>query len=89
MSRIIKICLGSVLLTIGVVGIVFPILPGWVFFFLGMLILTAEIPLFARVLCWAEGRHPASRKLIGRLRARLHRYGIHTPSFSADPPEKR
>jgi tryptophan-rich sensory protein len=58
------------------VGSLLPILQGWLFFLLGILLLSHDVPLFARIAHWLRGRFPRTTALAERLRKRISRRGI-------------
>ena len=58
-KRLVRIFAGLVLIILGLVGLVVPILQGWLFLALGALVLSPDIPLFARMVDWIEKRFPA------------------------------
>jgi uncharacterized membrane protein YbaN (DUF454 family) len=76
--------MGWACLALGVLGLVLPILQGWLFIAIGALMLAPDVPLFARLVCWVENRSPRLRSFLARLRARLHRHGGGVPPCS--PP---
>jgi uncharacterized protein len=59
------------MLLLGVVGLVLPILQGWLFIGIGALLLAPDVPVFARLLSWVEERFPAVRGPLQRVRRRL------------------
>lgn len=71
MRRLIRIALGSLLIILGVPGLVLPILQGWLFIALGALLLSVDIPLFDRMVRWLEERFPLIRKPVERMRTFL------------------
>jgi uncharacterized protein len=68
MKRVIRISLGSIAIILGLIGLVLPILQGWLFLALGALLLSVDIPFFDRLLVWIENRVPPVRKPLERLR---------------------
>jgi hypothetical protein len=58
MARIIRIILGSFLIVLGVAGLFLPILQGWLFLALGVLLLSVDIPVFNRLVCRIGNRFP-------------------------------
>lgn len=58
--------LGYGFILLGVAGIVLPILPGWIFVFVGLVVLTKHAPWAGRLLEWFKRRHPKARELIDR-----------------------
>ena len=68
MRRIVRISLGSIAIVLGLVGLVVPILQGWLFLALGAVLLSVDIPFFDRVVDWIENRIPPVKKPVERLR---------------------
>jgi uncharacterized membrane protein YbaN (DUF454 family) len=68
-KRVLKIIAGSVLLFIGLVGLLLPVLPGWVFIIPGALLLGFDVAIIARYLRKAEDRWPQHRSWLGWLRS--------------------
>lgn len=64
--------MGLVLIILGLVGLVVPILQGWLFLALGALVLSPDIPLFARMVDWIEKRFPAIKDQVQRFRQFLN-----------------
>ncbi|HVX09860.1 MAG TPA: PGPGW domain-containing protein [Pirellulales bacterium] len=56
------------LLLFGLVGVPLPIIPGWVFIAWGMVILSPDVPFFARLLDRVAHRIPQLRSAIERVR---------------------
>ena len=60
MRRVGRIVTGVCLVILGIIGLILPIMPGWVFLIPGLVILSDFIPPLKRVLVWArqkvEGR---------------------------------
>jgi uncharacterized membrane protein YbaN (DUF454 family) len=73
--RVFRIILGSLVLLLGVAGLVLPILQGWLLIALGALLLSKDIPFFARVVRWVKTRFPevsrTGERLKGAVLARL------------------
>ena len=44
MRRIVRISLGSIAIVLGLVGLVVPILQGWLFLALGAMLLSVDVP---------------------------------------------
>ncbi len=71
MGRVLRHVAGWALLLLGVVGLVLPVLQGWLFIGLGALLLAPDVPVFARMLCWVETRFPSLRGALKAMRRRL------------------
>jgi len=56
---------------LGIVGLVLPVLQGLLFIAIGLLLLSPDIPAFARFLSWVERRFPRLRSLIQSARGRI------------------
>jgi uncharacterized protein YqgC (DUF456 family) len=67
-KRLLRIFAGLVLIILGLVGLVVPILQGWLFLALGALILSPDIPIFARIVAWIEKRFPMVKDQVKRIR---------------------
>ena len=61
MWRLVRISLGTILILLGIPGLVLPILQGWLFLALGALLLSVDIPLFDRLVRWIEKKSPRSK----------------------------
>lgn len=64
MIRVVLLLLGYGFILLGLVGIVAPILPGWIFVFVGLVILAKQAPWARRTLEWFKARHPWVRRMI-------------------------
>lgn len=63
------LALGFILL--GIIGLILPIMPGWIFIALAVLLLAEDVPLFQRLIHKVERKWPRSRAVIARARHRL------------------
>ncbi len=54
MRKLLKILLGLGLCILGVIGLILPIMPGWVFLIPGLIILSDYFPPLKRLLHWAK-----------------------------------
>ena len=54
MRKILRISLGIGLIVLGIVGLIMPIMPGWVFLVPGLVILAEYFPGLRRVVDWAK-----------------------------------
>jgi uncharacterized membrane protein YbaN (DUF454 family) len=68
MKQIVRISLGSIAIILGLVGLVVPILQGWLFLALGALLLSVDFPFFDRMVTWIENRIPPVKKPLERFR---------------------
>ena len=66
-----RLVAGWLLLVLGVAGLVLPILQGWLFIAIGALLLSPDVPLFARLACWVEDRFPRLRSSLRRARRKV------------------
>ncbi len=76
MLNFLRIGLGSLLLVLGLIGLVLPVLQGGVFLILGLLLLSPNVPMFAKLLSWIEERFPRSQSTLQRLRKWVDRTGL-------------
>lgn len=72
--RVIRISLGSLSLVLGVIGLVLPILQGWFFLALGVILLSKDIPLFRRLSDWMHKRFPIIDRSNQKARERLRQF---------------
>lgn len=56
MKKILKITAALGLILIGIVGLILPIMPGWVFIIPGLVILAEYFPAVRKLLDWARSR---------------------------------
>ncbi|NLI83675.1 MAG: hypothetical protein GX443_18620 [Deltaproteobacteria bacterium] len=76
-----RISLGILFLLLGLLGLVLPLMPGWLLIALGVISLAPDVPVFNRLVLWLEKRFPSLRKGIAKTRAFLERYGgARTPN---------
>ena len=67
MWRLVRISLGTILILLGIPGLVLPILQGWLFLALGALLLSVDVPFFDRLVRWIEQKVPPVKKPVERL----------------------
>ncbi|GEM_PF-2882959 len=72
MGRLIRITLGVFLAITGLLAALLPIVPGWFFLLLSLVVLSADIPLLRRAVCWIEKRFPITQKPMDRLKKAFH-----------------
>lgn len=70
-----RITLGILFLAFGILGLLLPIMPGWVFVAFGILALSPDVPLFRRMVHWIENRFPSLHKPLEKMRGFMTRYG--------------
>ena len=56
MRKVLRIAAGIGLVLIGIVGLILPIMPGWVFIIPGLAILADYFPPIRRLLDWAKSK---------------------------------
>lgn len=56
MRKLLRMLTGFGLLFIGLLGLVLPIMPGWIFIIPGLLILADYFPPVHRLVVWAKGK---------------------------------
>jgi uncharacterized membrane protein YbaN (DUF454 family) len=67
--------LGYLFLVLGVLGMFLPILQGFLFLFVGLLILARHAPWAERLLDNIRSRHPRFDQIIGQAEAKSHQWG--------------
>jgi len=67
--------LGYLFLVLGVLGMFLPILQGFLFLFIGLLILARHAPWAERLLNNIRGRHPKFDQMIGHAETKSHEWG--------------
>jgi len=68
LKRLLRLSLGILLLVLGLLGLVLPVLQGWLFLALAFLVLSIDIPFLARYVEAIEGRFPSLRHPLQKLR---------------------
>lgn len=58
---VVRIASGIGLLIIGIIGLILPVMPGWVFVIPGLMILADYFPPIKRLLDWAKAKVAAAR----------------------------
>jgi uncharacterized protein len=71
LKRSLRIALGSILLVLGLAGLVLPLLQGWLFIALGVIVLSRDIPFFARLEDRVATRFPKARHIAEKVRRYL------------------
>jgi|GEM_PF-1110934 len=80
-----RIPLGIILLLLGVLGFVLPLLQGWLFFSLGIVVLSVDIPFLGRFVCRIEKRFPKLKTPLERCRSLLAGRRKKTAPRPSDP----
>lgn len=62
MKKIAKFASGVFLVLLGIVGLILPIMPGWVFLIPGLIILSDFFPPLKRLLHWAQAKFEAEKR---------------------------
>ena len=62
MRRIFRIAAGMGLVLLGIIGLIMPIMPGWLFLIPGLLILADYFPAVHRLVLWAKSKAGLERK---------------------------
>jgi hypothetical protein len=63
MSRLLRITLGVILILVGVAGTLIPIVQGWFFLALGVILLVPDEAFLHRMACRFENHFPRVRKM--------------------------
>ena len=64
MRKILRIALAGISIVIGIAGLLLPILPGWLFFGVALLLLFPDAPLARKVLAKIEHRWPRLHRVV-------------------------
>jgi uncharacterized membrane protein YbaN (DUF454 family) len=75
MLPVLRIIGGSVLVAVGLAGLVLPILQGWLFLIFGLLLLSKDVPFIRKVLRRLETRFPKITRIRSRVKEWLIRRG--------------
>jgi uncharacterized membrane protein YbaN (DUF454 family) len=70
-KRTLRLTFGFLFLMLGLLGLVFPVLQGWLFLALGAILLSRDLPFFNRVIARIKGRFPGIGQAAERLRKQL------------------
>ena len=62
MRKIVRIAAGMGLVLLGIIGLILPIMPGWVFLIPGLLILADYFPAVHKLVLWAKKKARLERK---------------------------
>ena len=68
MKKIVRIAAGVGLILIGIVGLILPVMPGWVFIIPGLVILADHSPRIRRLLDWVKAKFEDARTAASRTR---------------------
>lgn len=68
---IVRQVIGWGFIALGMAGIILPVLPGWIFIALGVLLLADDIPVFRRLIEKVEHKWPQTRGTLRKARAWL------------------
>jgi uncharacterized protein len=70
-KRLIRISVGCLLLLLGLAGLVLPVLQGWLFLAMGVIVLSRDVALFKRMEHRITDRFPRAKRLVNRMRAKF------------------
>jgi uncharacterized membrane protein YbaN (DUF454 family) len=63
-KHIIRIALAIISIVVGIAGLLLPILPGWLFFGIALLLIFPEAPLARKALAKIESRWPRAHRIL-------------------------
>jgi uncharacterized membrane protein YbaN (DUF454 family) len=69
LRKILRISAGVGLVLIGIVGLILPVMPGWVFIIPGLVILAEYSPRIKRLLEWVKAKFEDARTATGKSRS--------------------
>ena len=58
LQKILRVTLGILLVLLGIIGLILPVMPGWVFLIPGLIILGEHFDWARRLLAWAKSKVP-------------------------------
>ena len=70
MRKVLRIAAGIGLIIIGIIGLILPVMPGWVFIIPGLVILGDYFPPAKRLVDWLKARFDQAREAAGMKKAR-------------------
>lgn len=70
-KKTLRLTFGFLFLVLGLLGLLFPLLQGWLFLALGAILLSSDVPFFNRVLSRIKSRFPVIGRAAERLRKQL------------------
>ncbi|GAB4341934.1 MAG: hypothetical protein Kow0099_19110 [Candidatus Abyssubacteria bacterium] len=73
MARVLRISAGTVLVFLGLLGFLLPILQGWLFLTLGLLLLSKDVPFLQRAWKRLKVRYPRIGRAAERVRKTFRR----------------
>ncbi len=76
MPRWLRLTLGIICILLGIAGTFLPILQGWLFFLLGVLLLSKDIPFFAKIADWLKARFPHATRAAEHEGKKISRKGM-------------
>lgn len=62
LRKLIRIVWGVLLVLVGIIGLVVPVMPGWLFIIPGLVILSDYFPPIRRLLNWAKSKFEGTTK---------------------------
>jgi uncharacterized membrane protein YbaN (DUF454 family) len=65
LSKALKVASGLSLVILGIIGLILPVMPGWVFLIAGLVILGQHFHWARKVLKWAKARFEDARRIAG------------------------
>jgi uncharacterized protein len=74
MSQLVVPLLGYGFLALGLIGLLAPVMPGWILIFVGLFLLAKHASWARRALDWFRGRHPRLRAVIDRAESLVTRW---------------
>jgi uncharacterized membrane protein YbaN (DUF454 family) len=69
-KAVLRIGFGILLIIVGIIGLILPIMPGWVFIIPGLMILGDYFPPARRLLDWAKGKFAEARQAVSERAAK-------------------
>jgi uncharacterized membrane protein YbaN (DUF454 family) len=64
MNRLLRVLLSIICVMIGIVGLILPVLPGWLFFGFALILIFPDAPMTQRSVARIEARFPSTRRFL-------------------------
>jgi len=84
-KKVLRRVAGVLLVLLGVVGLLMPILPGWIFLIPGAVLLGFDIPKMVSLLRYLQRRFPRFGRVLGAIAGMLHRHHTGEQCKQPDP----
>lgn len=87
-GKMLRLIVATVLLIIGIAGIVLPVLHGLIFLAAAGILFSFEVPFVHKLICWIQRRYPKAGQWIIRTRLWMAKNGKEKPPCCTREEEK-